>query len=84
MRSTVTEKGQVTLPKAIRDRLGIRPGMRLDFEVMADNTLQAKMLTRGSSGWFGLLHRPGEAARTVDEIDDAIAAAAKERTRRKL
>ena len=31
MKSIVSEKGQVTIPKAIRDRLGIRPGEVLDF-----------------------------------------------------
>lgn len=29
----VTVKGQVTIPKAIRDRLGLTPGSRVDFEV---------------------------------------------------
>lgn len=32
MRSTVSEKGQVTIPKTIRDRLGIEPGEVLEFE----------------------------------------------------
>jgi antitoxin PrlF len=32
MKSTVSEKGQVTIPKPLRDRLGIRPGQVLDFE----------------------------------------------------
>lgn len=32
MKSVVSEKGQVTIPKALRDRLGIRPGQVLDFE----------------------------------------------------
>ena len=27
----VTEKGQVTIPKKIRDRLGINPGSEVDF-----------------------------------------------------
>lgn len=31
MKATVSEKGQVTIPKALRDRLGIRPGQELDF-----------------------------------------------------
>jgi AbrB family looped-hinge helix DNA binding protein len=31
----VTEKGQVTIPKEIRDRLGITPGSNVEF-VMAD------------------------------------------------
>ncbi|MBI1736206.1 MAG: AbrB/MazE/SpoVT family DNA-binding domain-containing protein [Candidatus Rokubacteria bacterium] len=31
MKATVSEKGQVTIPKALRDRLGIRPGHVLEF-----------------------------------------------------
>jgi len=30
-RAVVSEKGQVTIPKRLRDRLGIRPGQALDF-----------------------------------------------------
>ena len=32
MKATVSEKGQVTIPKALRTRLGIRPGAVLDFD----------------------------------------------------
>ena len=32
MKSIVSEKGQITIPKALRDRLGLNPGMVLDFE----------------------------------------------------
>ena len=32
MKSIVSEKGQVTIPKRLRDRLGIRAGEVLDFE----------------------------------------------------
>jgi antitoxin PrlF len=32
MKSVVSERGQVTIPKALRDRLGIRAGEVLDFE----------------------------------------------------
>jgi AbrB family looped-hinge helix DNA binding protein len=31
MKATVSEKGQVTIPKPLRDRLGIRPGQVLEF-----------------------------------------------------
>lgn len=31
MRSTISEKGQVTVPKPLRERLGIRPGDKLEF-----------------------------------------------------
>jgi antitoxin PrlF len=32
MKAIVSEKGQVTIPKRLRERLGIRPGSVLDFE----------------------------------------------------
>jgi AbrB family looped-hinge helix DNA binding protein len=32
----VTSKGQVTIPKPIRDRLGIGPGSEVDFVASAD------------------------------------------------
>ena len=31
MSATVTSKGQVTIPKPVRDHLGIEPGTRVDF-----------------------------------------------------
>jgi AbrB family looped-hinge helix DNA binding protein len=31
MKSRVSQKGQVTIPKPLRERLGIRPGHVLDF-----------------------------------------------------
>lgn len=31
MKATVGERGQVTIPKALRDRLGIRAGETLEF-----------------------------------------------------
>ncbi|MHB8241354.1 MAG: AbrB/MazE/SpoVT family DNA-binding domain-containing protein [Solirubrobacteraceae bacterium] len=31
MKATVSEKGQVTVPKQLRERLDIRPGDELDF-----------------------------------------------------
>ena len=32
----VTRKGQVTIPKPVRDRLGINPGTKVDFELADD------------------------------------------------
>lgn len=36
MSTTVTSKGQVTIPKAVRDRLNIKPGSQVDFELAED------------------------------------------------
>ena len=42
MKTTVSEKGQVTIPKALRDRLGIRPGQALDFREEHGRLVAAK------------------------------------------
>lgn len=31
MKSRVTERGQITIPKELRERLGIRPGQEVEF-----------------------------------------------------
>ncbi len=36
MSTTVTSKGQVTIPKLVRDRLGIGPGSAVSFELAPD------------------------------------------------
>lgn len=39
MSTTVTSKGQVTIPKRVRDLLGIGPGSRLDFQRADDGRI---------------------------------------------
>ena len=39
MSTTVTSKGQVTIPKAVRERLGIQPGSKVDFKVAANGDI---------------------------------------------
>jgi AbrB family looped-hinge helix DNA binding protein len=46
MTSTISSKGQITVPKAVRDRLGLRPGTTVEFEPTADGVL----LRKGSKG----------------------------------
>ncbi|KAF5886052.1 AbrB/MazE/SpoVT family DNA-binding domain-containing protein [Rhizobium sp. PEPV16] len=43
MATTVTAKGQVTIPKRVRDLLGIVPGSQVDFHRAADGSV---VLTR--------------------------------------
>jgi len=72
MLATVTDKGQVTVPKEIRDRLGIVPGVKLDFQIEPDGTLRVRPLARGAAGLYGLLHDTRRANASIEEMNEAI------------
>jgi AbrB family looped-hinge helix DNA binding protein len=46
MKATVSEKGQVTIPKPLRTVLGIRPGSVLEFEAEAGRLVARKSSPR--------------------------------------
>lgn len=37
--TTMTTKGRVTVPRAIRDRLGLTPGDKISFMVLSDGAV---------------------------------------------
>ena len=56
MKATVSEKGQVTIPKALRERLGIRAGEVLEFEEHGGRLVARKVLERdGIDAVYGIL-----------------------------
>ncbi len=40
--ATITSKGQVTIPKRIRDSLGLQPGTEVEFIVAEDGTIHVR------------------------------------------
>jgi antitoxin PrlF len=78
--ATLTSKGQITVPKAVRDRLRLRPGDALDF-VMADNgEIYVRAGTVDVADLQGLLRRPGRKPVSLDAMDESIRAARRRRT----
>ena len=56
MKAVVSEKGQVTIPKMLRDRLGLRPGQVLDFQESKGRLVAAKLAAQDPvSGAYGIL-----------------------------
>lgn len=70
MATTVTTKGQVTIPKPVRDHLGIAPGSRVSFRRAADGSIvieKADTTSRPLSPIAGLRGHAGRGMST-DEI----------------
>lgn len=69
MTSTISSKGQITVPKQVRDSLGLRAGTTVEFEL----TDQGVLLRKGHKGLRpvdrvrGMLERT---RRTDDLLDD--------------
>ncbi len=73
MLATLTSKGQITLPKEIRDRLGLDAGSMLDFQILADNTITARPVKPDARRIRGLLKSPHAMPLTVEQMDEGIA-----------
>jgi antitoxin PrlF len=72
MFATLTSKGQLTLPKEIRDRLSLGPGAILDFQIRPDNTITARQVKPDARRIRGLLKSPHPAPLTVEQMDEAV------------
>lgn len=69
--TTVTSKGQVTIPKDIRDALGVKPGDRVLFLQRPDGRVVVEAETVDVRSLRGMLKHRGEPV-TVDEMEEAI------------
>ena len=69
MKSIVSEKGQVTIPKALRDRLGIRPGTELDFAAERGRLVGRKVNAQDPvEAVYGILEMEGSTDDFIREI----------------
>jgi AbrB family looped-hinge helix DNA binding protein len=72
--STITSKGQTTLPKEVRKALGLQPGDRVRYVILNGEVRILKV--RSIAELAGMLARPGRPALSLEGMDAAIAAGA--------
>ena len=78
--STLTSKGQITVPKPIREHLHVAEGDQVDFAIAPNGDVIMHRITGSISALAGLLHRPNRKAVSQAEMDNAIAGAVIEKT----
>ncbi len=68
MSTTVTSKGQITIPKRVRDLLGISPGSKVDFERAPDGRIVLVKLGKKAPSRFAKLRGSAGTGMSTDEI----------------
>ena len=69
MATTISSKGQVTVPRRLRDELGLTPGTKLEFELGKGGTLVCRKAAARSffSRFHGIGKRPNLPYQSGDE-----------------
>lgn len=71
--STLTSKGQITVPKPIREHLHVAEGDQVDFAIAANGDVVMHRISGSVSALAGIFHRPNRKAVSLEEMDNAIA-----------
>lgn len=66
--ATMTSKGQTTIPKDIRDGLGMKPGDRMTFTLLADGTVIMRAKNKRLADLAGILRREGQEAIPIERM----------------
>ncbi len=82
MLATMTSKGQVTLPKQLRETLKLEPGSKLDFTLQDDGSIRLRAVSSDPLAIVGILPPPKRKRVTDAEIRAAIAQRAVQRFKR--
>jgi len=67
--ATITSKGQTTIPKDIRDKLGLKAGDRVNFTLLRDGTVIMRTKAGKLTDLYGVLHDPNRPAIPVEDMN---------------
>lgn len=70
--STITTKGQITIPKAIRDALMLNAGDKIEFVVTDKREALIRPISKKVDEVFGILRNPNQKKVSVEDMNEAI------------
>ena len=68
----LTTRGQVTIPKKIRESLKLRTGDKIEIVVTSDSSAVLRPVSKKVDDVFCKLHKPGRKAVSIDAMNAAI------------
>lgn len=77
--TTLSTKGQVTIPKKIRDSLKLHTGDKIEIIITEKREAIIRPVSKKVDDIFGKLHKPGRKAVPLDAMNDAIRARMKDK-----
>jgi len=66
--ATFTSKGRTTIPKEIRDSLGMKSGDRMTFTLMPDATVVMRVKSKSVTELAGMLKKKGRKPVPVEQL----------------
>ncbi len=66
--ATLTSKGQTTIPKQIRDSLGMKAGDRITFTLMPDGVVLMRVKNKRVMDLAGVLHKKGRKPVPIEQL----------------
>ena len=66
--ATLTSKGQTTIPREIRDSLGMKAGDRMTFTLMPDATVVMRVKSKSITELAGVLYKKGRKTVPVEQL----------------
>ena len=70
--ATITTKGQITIPKAIRDSLMLSAGDKIEFVLIDKREALIRPVSKKVDEVFGLLHKRSRKVISVEEMNKKI------------
>ena len=71
-KATITSKGQLTLPKEVRSRLGVDAGDQVEFRIEADGSITVLSAKGSARRLYGLLQTSHGAVVSTEDMDRTI------------
>jgi len=70
--ATLSSKGQIVIPKSLREQLGLKPGDSVDFIIQENGDVLIRPAAQDVQKLKGMLYRAGRKPVSIEEMNTAV------------